>query len=293
MQPFALRFVGSAYDELMPFESFIRMLNEGIILTILVGVELGIRYARYTRRQRFELGKKEVANARELEALTLEYNRKDQILGFGRLAAIFVALLLSILLYDIQAFSYFIIGIGSLVFILRESVSSLVAYFYILAVFDVGADIKIGESLGEISRIAPLYTSIIGKEESGEYNGKLSLVPNYLFLQQKTERQELKTTNFRRASILWTYDRQFAKVSFGEAVQKTRLFLDELLPVRSAGEIGYYRSYAGRRYRLGLDFSADGKPTMHIAFVTHPTDTGALREKIITMLEEIYSSSVN
>ena len=194
-------------------ESLTHLLNEGIILAVLIGVELGIGYMRRSRRQAFVVAKKGVANARELEELTLEYNRENQMLGFGRLVAAFVAVLLSILLYDIQAFSYFIIGIGTLVFILRESVSSVVAYFYILAVFNVGDDIKIGESLGEISRIAPLYTSIIGKEESGEYNGKLSLVPNYLFLQQKTERQELKTTNFRRASILWTYDRQLVVLS--------------------------------------------------------------------------------
>jgi hypothetical protein len=142
--------------------------------------------------------------------------------------------------------------------------------------------------LGEISRIAPLYTSLVGKEESGEYNGKLSLVPNYLFLQQKTERQQLKTTNFRRASILWTYDREHARLPFAESLQELRAFLDELLPIRRAEEIGFFRNYAGRRYRLGLDFNADGKPTVRVSFVAHPDDGGALREKIIGFLEEVH-----
>jgi hypothetical protein len=263
------------------------VLGEIVIVGLLVLAELGIRYVRARRRQEFELAKRAVTTARELEGITLEYNRQNQLAGVFRLSAYIVALFLILLVYDIQAFSYFVIGVGAVLVILRESVSSLVAYFYILVVYDVGDDIKIGDALGEIARIAPLYTSVIGKDESGEYNGKLSLVPNYLFLQQKTERQELKTTNYRRASILWTYDREYARLSFPESVQGLRAFLDELLPIRSAEEIGFFRNYAGRRYRLGLDFNADGKPTVRVAFVAHPDDSGALREKIIGFLEEV------
>jgi hypothetical protein len=264
------------------------LLGEIVIVGLLVLAELGIRYVRARRRQAFEHEKRTAANARELEGITLEHNRRNQLLGVFRLVAYIAALFLIILAYDIQAFSYFVLGVGAILVILRESVSSFVAYFYILAIYDVGDDIKIGDTLGEISRIAPLYTSLVGKEESGEYNGKLTLVPNYLFLQQKTERQELKTTNFRRASILWTYDREHARISFAESVHELRAFLDELLPMRSAEEIGFFRNYAGRRYRLGLDFNAEGKPTVRVAFVAHPDDSSALREKIIGYLEDMH-----
>lgn len=262
------------------------LLNEAIIVGLLVCAEGVIRYLRRARRREFETAKRAVVNARELESLTLEFNRQNQILGLVRLVAVFAAVLLSVLVYDIQAFSFLLIGVGALFVILRESVSSLIAYFYILAVYDVGDDIKIGDSLGEIVRIAPLYTSLVGKEESGEYNGKLSLVPNYLFLQQKTERQELKSTNYRRASIMWTYDRECAQLPFAEVLQQLRTFLGELLPVRGVDEIGFFRNYAGRRYRLGLDFSAEGKPTIRVTFIAHPDDAGSLREKIIVFLEE-------
>lgn len=262
------------------------LIGETLLILLLLGTEVGIRFVRRRRRQLFLAEKKEATNARELETITLAYNRSNQVLGVVRLSAYVVAAFLAILFYDIQAFSYLVIGVGAILVILRESVSSLIAYLYILAVYDVGDDIRISDTLGEIARIAPFYTSIVGKEESGEYNGKLTLVPNYLFLQQKTERQELKTTNYRRASVLWTYDREHASARFMDIVRDLRTFLDGLLPVRGAHEIGFFRSYAGRRYRLGLDFNAEGKPTIRVAFVAHPDDAGPLREQVIAFLEE-------
>jgi hypothetical protein len=139
--------------------------------------------------------------------------------------------------------------------------------------------------LGEISRISPLYISVIGKEENGEFNAKLINVPNYFFFQQRVERQELKSTNFRRTMILWTYNRNHIHTDFMEIVQGFRKFLDELLPMRNVDEIGYFRNYAGRRYRLSLDYNEDGFPTIKLTFVGRPDSIGLLREKIIGFLE--------
>jgi hypothetical protein len=110
-------------------------------------------------------------------------------------------------------------------------------------------------------------------------------VPNYLFLQQRIERQELKSTNYRRTSILWTYNREFIHSDFMDIVVAFRKFLDELLPVRKVDEIGYFRNYAGRRYRLVLDYNEDGFPTVRVTFVARPDSIGLLREKIIGFLE--------
>jgi hypothetical protein len=275
------------YHASMTTATLWHVINEGIIIGLVLAVELTIRYVRSARRTTFNKAKMEAKNPRELEAITLEQNKLNQFLGLIRLSAILIAVFLSILVYDIQAFSYFVLGVGALIVVLRESVGSLVAYFYILVAYDVGDDIKVGDSLGEISKVSPLYTSVIGKEESGEYNGKLVNIPNYIFLQQKVERQELKTTNYRRATILWTYHRDHAKTPFADIVPKVRAFLDNLLPVRHADEIGFFRNYAGRKYRLVLDFDENGFPTIKITFVAHPDDAGALREKIIGYLETV------
>jgi len=50
-------------------------------------------------------------------------------------------------------------------------------------------------------------------------------------------------------------------------------------------EIGHFKSYAGRRYRIYLEFSKEGFAGMRIAFVTHPDTISELREKIIYFLE--------
>lgn len=260
-------------------------LRVGILLICIGLAEVAIWYYRRMRRGGFAEAKHSAKNARELETLTLEYNKRNQMAGVFRLAVYLLSAFISVLIYDIQAFSFLLLGVGALLVVMRETVVSLFAYFYILFTYDVGDDIKIGETLGEISRISPLYISVVGKDENGEYNGKLITVPNYLFLQQRVERQELKSTNYRRTSILWTYNRAHMKADFMPIVGDFRKFLDELLPVRLADEIGYFRNYAGRRYRLVLDYDEDGFPTIKVMFVARPDDVSMLREKIIGFLE--------
>lgn len=265
--------------------ALLSVLNQGILIVCILFAELALWYYRKTRREAYLRAKSTAKNASELEVFTLEYNRKNQIARVTRFSVYLIAILVSVLIYDIQAFSFLLLGVGAILVILRETVLSFFAHFYILFSYDVGDDIKIGESLGEISRISPLYVSIVGKEESGEYNGKLISVPNYLFLQQRVERQELKSTNYRRTSILWTYNRSHMHTDFMQIVKDFREFLDELLPMRNVDEIGYFRNYAGRRYRLSLDYNEDGFPTIKVTFVARPDAIGLLREKIIGFLE--------
>jgi small-conductance mechanosensitive channel len=263
----------------------ISLLNEAILLAGIVIAEIALWYFRRQRKQAFAQAKHSARNGAELESLTLEYNKRNQVAGVFRLGLYLFAAFVSVLIYNIQAFSFLVLGFGAVLVVLRESVMSLIAYFYILFAYDVGDDIRIGETLGEISRISPLYMSVVGKDETGEYNGKLITVPNYMFFQQRVERQELKSMNYRRTSILWTYNRAHIKTDFMEIVRGFRQFLDELLPVRHADEIGYFRNYAGRRYRLVLDYNADGFPTIRVTFVAHPDDMSLLREKMIGFLE--------
>lgn len=269
---------------------FSNIVNEGILLACVIAAEITIRYIRSRRKTVYIDAKRQVTNASELETLTLEYIKNDQQIGVIRLALYVGAVLISVLIYDIQAFSFLVLGVGALLVILRESVMSLIAYFYILAAYHVGEDIRIGDTLGEINKISPLYTAIVGKEETGEFNGKLVTVPNFFFFQQKVERQELKSTNYRRTTIQWTYNRDHVRVPFPDLVISLRTFLDELLPVRQVDEIGHFRNYAGRRYRLSLDYNADGFPTIKLTFVARPDEIGPLREKIIRFLEGTHAS---
>jgi hypothetical protein len=265
--------------------TLLSLLNQGILIAFILIAELALWYYRKTQREAYIQAKSTAKNSSELEVFTLDYNRKNQIARVTRFSLYLIAILASVLIYDIQAFSFLVLGVGAILIILRETVLSFFAHFYILFSYDVGDDIKIGESLGEISRISPLYVSIVGKEESGEYNGKLISVPNYLFLQQRVERQELKSTNYRKTSILWTYNRSHMNTDFMQIVKDFREFLDELLPMRNVDEIGYFRNYAGRRYRLSLDYNEDGFPTLKVTFVARPDAIGLLREKIIGFLE--------
>lgn len=261
------------------------IIGEGIVLGLLAIVLSVLQLSRRRARTAYQKHLLTAKTASALEELTLSYNKRNQYVDTLRVVFILIAILLSLLVYDIQAFSFFVLGLGAIVVVMKESVSSLIAYIYILATYEIGDDIRVGDTLGEISKIRPLYTSIVGKEESGEQNGKLIYVPNYVFLQQKVEMQELKATNYRRNFILYTLHPEHSTVSFEALVAALRPFLDDLLPMRRADQIGHFRSYAGRRYRLSLDYNADGFPTLRITFVARADEIGNLREKIITFIE--------
>lgn len=256
----------------------------GIFLVILVCIEVGARM--YKKRIKDAYNKQKVdADSKILAHLTLEFNKRSQIIEISRVIAYIVFILLMVLAYDVQAFSVVLLAIGALILVLKEIVGSFFAYFVVVYQYDIGDDIKINNALGEIIRIHTLTTWIAGKEENGEYNGKLITVPNYQFLQGIVEKQELKMTSFRHIVIKVLYDPELFKDTFSEWLPALKEYLDATLPMRKLDSVGHFRGYAGTKYKINYTYNDVGLVEIRIAFVSSTSSALTKKEAIYMYIE--------
>ncbi len=265
----------------------IGVLKGGIIIFSFCVSEIILWVMRRRLSRRYEMDRSAVLSAAEVEPISLAYYRKRQMLGIVRASLLFLYALTAVLLYDIQAFSFLALALGALVIVQKENISSLFAYVFVLSNYNVGDDVRIKDTLGEVVRISPLQTILAGKEDNGEYNGKRSGIPNYLFLTEHVATQELKSNTYRRIVIRAVYTTHEYSVDFSEFLNKIRAFLDEFLPKRNLNEVGSFRSFAGLQYRLNFDYDEDGDIAVRIAFISRPHDVADRKEQIIEFIESL------
>lgn len=265
-----------------------------IAAMVLVGMFLAfeslLRYAKHKLKQEFENKKDGAEDARDVEQMSLRYNKRAQVVDLMRLAAVVFLLLLGSLLYDVQLFSYLLVALGALILALRETVNSLFGYLFVLSHYEIGDDVRVNGTLGEIVRIKPILTSLAGKDDNGEYNGKLIHVPNFFFLNNPVERQELKTDNYRRVVIQAVYNSESFGISFSDWLKKTKDFLDDELPMRKLEHVGNYRGFSGTRYKMNYDYDEDGEVLIKISFIADPAKALARKEKIVAFIESLRST---
>lgn len=262
-----------------------------IVAMVLIGFFLAIesllRIAKHRLKGTFDQ-RKDVANdARDVEQISLQYNKKAQVIDLVRLAIVIFTILLGCLLYDVQLFSYMLVALGAIIIAMRETVNSLFGYLFVLSHYDIGDDVRVNGTLGEVVRIKPVLTSLAGKDDTGEYNGKLINVPNFYFLNNLVERQELKTDNYRRVVIQAVFNPELYSVSFSDWLKKTKAFLDAELPMRKLEHVGNYRGFAGTRYKMNYDYDDDGEVLVKISFIADPAKALLRKESIVAFIESL------
>lgn len=267
--------------------SLATLIKSGALVVFFILSEIILFIARKRLSYWYDGAKKTVKEMKEIEELSLVYLRKRQLFGIVRAAVIALTLLTGVLLYDIQAFSFLALALGALVIIQKENISSLVAYPFVISNYNVGDDIRIKDSLGELIRISPLHVLLAGKEENGEYNGKRTSIPNFLFLNEQVSVQELKSDTYRRIIIRPVYNKAEYGTDFDTFLEKIRIFLDEFLPRRDLNQVGTFRSFAGAQYKLNFDYDEKGNIALRIAFISRPHDVVDRKERIIEFIESL------
>lgn len=258
-----------------------------VLLGVFLAIESLLRMAKHKLKGDFDSRTDTADDARDVEQISLQYNKKAQLIDLVRLACVVLLLLFGSLLYDVQLFSYMLVALGALILAMRETVNSLFGYFFVLSHYDIGDDIRVNGTLGEVVRIKPVLTSLAGKDDNGEYNGKLIHVPNFFFLNNPVERQELKTDNYRRVVIQAVYNSESFGIAFSEWLKKTKDFLDDELPMRKLEHVGNYRGFAGTRYKMNYDYDTDGEVLIKISFIADPAKALARKEKIVAFIESL------
>lgn len=269
----------------MQFDITPTLLASIVLIVVLTTVEISIRLLKRRTKYAYSHDTKEITDTHELELVTIRFFKKMQTLDLLRLGAFVFAGLVALLIYDVQAFSYIVVALGALVIVMKENVNSIAAYFYILSHYDVGDDVKINGNLGEIIRIRPLSLALAGKDESGDYNGKLFQIPNFMLLQQIVEVQELKSQNYQRVLVKAVFNAEKFSDSFEVWLAKLKDFLTGELPQRKLGDVGHYRGFAGKKFKLNYDYDADGEVFVHISFISSPSKALERKETIVGYIE--------
>jgi hypothetical protein len=256
-------------------------------LILLVLFEIFLRLKKKQIRSKYKYNKKHVEDFEDMEKIWIEYYREDQKIFSARIVGILFILAIIIISLDIKTFSVLAIVAGTIIIVLRDYIFSFISFFYVISIYKIGDDIRNNEILGEIVRINPLYVAVAGKDEDGEYNGKLHRIPNMFFASQKTEIQELKIEDYRRVVLTAIYTRERFEDNFENWLGKVRNFLEETLPSRSWERVGHFKGYLGIKYKMNYDYNDKGEVIVRISFIARYPKNTEQKERIIEFIESL------
>ena len=264
--------------------------HQSTILWVLFGlliVEVYLRIAKKKLKIKYKYNKDKVEDFEDMEKIWIEYYKKIQNLFVMRVVAIFIAIAIVLTSFDVNAFNLLAVIAGTIIIVLRDYIFSFITFFYIISIYKIGDDVRTETILGEILRINPLYVAIAGKEEDGEYNGKLHRIPNSVFITQKIEAQELKADDYRRVMLTAIYSQDKFEDNFNAWLTKIKNFLEETLPSRTLERVGHFKGYLGVKYKLNFDYNDKGDTVVRISFIARPPRNIELKEKIIEYIETL------
>ncbi len=89
-------------------------------------------------------------------------------------------------------------------------------YVYLMTSYSPGDSVKIGDVMGEIITIMPLYTKILGKNETGEHTGELINIPNNQIRQEKIVLVDLSLQGIQKVLITVPFQAKRYDVGFEE-----------------------------------------------------------------------------
>lgn len=264
--------------------------HQTTILWVLFGllvIEVYLRIAKRKLKVKYKYNKDKVEDFEDMEKIWIEYYKKNQNLFVFRVVSIFIAIAIILISFDVNAFNLLAVVAGATIIIFRDYIFSFITFFYIISIYKIGDDVKTDTILGEILRINPLYVAIAGKDEDGEYNGKLHRIPNSIFITQKIEAQELKADDYRRVMLTAIYSRDKFEDNFNTWLTKVKSFLEETLPSRTLERVGHFKGYLGVKYKLNFDYNDKGDTVVRISFIARPPKNIELKEKIIEYVETL------
>jgi hypothetical protein len=263
-----------------------------IVIILLIVIQLSAGVFKRKIKEKFKTEKKNIEEFGEIEKVSMAYYKQHQWIDVIRLFSFVLGTIIILIAFDIKALNILAVVAGTLIIVLREFIFSFISFFYLISVYKTGDDIKIDGTLGEIFRIKPLYTALSGKDEDGEYNGKLHRIPNFSFIGQKVELQNLKTDDYRRVVLKSIYINDDFADSFSVWLEKLRLFLDEKLPQRHLGKVGNYKGYTGTKYKVNFDYNEKGEVVVRISFVARYPHNVELKETIIEFIESLKTKKI-
>lgn len=261
---------------------------------VIIALFEGILYNyRKSIKEEYRGQKPEVLSIEEAERVSLQYFSKLHIVGLVRTSYIVVIIMTLIAVYDIRAFSFFAVAFGAIIIALRDVIVSLIAYPHVVLSYDIGDDVRVGGVFGEIVRVRLLSVQLAGKDERGEHNGKLHIIPNSRFLLESVEKQEIKNRSYRKIEFCPVFNPEEYEITFAEWLPLLKTKLDATLTKRSLKDVGNFKSHAGMRHKLHYDYDKDGYVVVHISFISSSKTAFEKKEQIISFIESTKSQKTS
>lgn len=268
---------------------FYAFIGTHMVILVLVAIVLVIELllSTYLQQLKSSYEKKQVGltDESEIEELSIDYYSRKQRVSLLRAGVLSVAVLVGLLLYDVRAFTFIALAVGAGILVFKESINSIISYFHILSNYHIGDDVSVLGVRGEVLHIRPLVTTILGKNDDGEYNGRVTAIPNYQFTWTPVERMQMKSNSYMLVSLNIPFESTQFKKTFAEFVTDLRAHLDGMLPKRTIKKVGYFRSYVGYRYKIEYSYDQDARIILHITFVSQSKRIPDRKERIIDYIE--------
>ena len=159
----------------------------GIIIFFSI-IEIVLRFSKSRIGAEYEIKRDQVERFGDIEKDTIVFYRRNQTLDVVRVISALFGITIALVVFDIKALNILAIATGALIIILKDQILSFLGYFYVISVYDIGDDLRIGGVLGEVVRFKPFFTALAGKDDSGEYNGRLLYIPNHKCHLERSQR---------------------------------------------------------------------------------------------------------
>lgn len=256
----------------------------GLVVAVLV---FELILSTYLQQLKTSYERKQVGltDESEIEELSIEYYSRKQRVSLLRAGTLTIAILVGLVVYDVRAITFIALAVGASVLVFKESINSIISYFHILSNYHIGDDVSVLGVRGEVLHIRPLVTTILGKNDDGEYNGRVTAIPNYQFTWTPVERMQMKSNSYMLVSLNIPFESSLFRQTFAEFVKDLRLHLDGMLPKRTIKKVGYFRSYVGYRYKIEYSYDQDARIILHITFVSQSKRIPDRKERIIDYIE--------
>lgn len=182
------------------------------------------------------------------------------------------------------------VWVGAVILTFQSFVVSFVMYFVLMRKYQVWDHIRVhidGEDFqGEILDISAFYLGIAGKNEYWESTDKFHHIANNQLRTHPISKINLSHDNYTKESLYIPYSTENFIHNFDQTVKKLQTFLDNYLPMRAASQVGNYKTYIGKKYKMSFGYE-DGKSYIRVGFLTRRKDEGHKMHDIVSFIESL------
>lgn len=214
----------------------------------------------------------------------IDYYKKVQYINILGIILLVILLFTYLLTKDKTVWTIFAVGIWAILLTFQTFTVSFFTYFMLVRNYSVGDTVRVGadKMQWEILYIKGLYTGISGKNEFWEHTGEFYIIPNHQIWANPIVKVDLDIDHYGKHSFTLMYDPKLFTLSFEQFIDSLEKFLNKLLPLRSAAQVAYYKSYIWVKYKMDFQYDSEWRALVRVAFI-------AKRKKAIKLKKEIFA----